>query len=75
MPRIKATITVSIDHISGPSVDDPQHVLGWITADGQYFEGGSGYITYTLCPHHPADQQCNCTTTSIYRITIADGDQ
>jgi hypothetical protein len=65
-----ATLDVQIDHISGPEIADPAHVLAWTCADGAWFEGRNGF-QFEVCPDHAGPDECECSgEVSIYRAAI-----
>jgi hypothetical protein len=71
-----AVFTVRLDvvirHISGPVIDNQDHVLAWLTVDNALFGRTSdGNVTFGVCPDHADPDDCDpCprTTDSVFTV-------
>lgn len=69
---IYATVSLTIDHRSGPELA-ADHVRAWLVADGMAFDGAYGGFDFEACSTHDAPDDCpgDCPATfSCYRATI-----
>lgn len=67
-----ATLNIDITHAAGPPiVNDDNHVLAWICADGQFLDGIMCGFTFEVCPDHRDPDECDCTDlASTYKAMI-----
>jgi hypothetical protein len=69
---IEATLTVNIEHRSGPVIDDPDHVRRWLCDDGATIHGVRGGFLFEVCPEHADPDECDFFgTVAIYFASIA----
>ena len=73
---IEATVTVMIDHVAGPVVQDADHIRAWIVADGAWINGVVNGFTYEVCPLHADPEECSCDgEVALYRAMFASVDR
>jgi hypothetical protein len=73
MDAIEATITVTITHVAGPVVADPDQVRRWIVSDSQFFEGRACGFEFDVCSEPGCVDPDACfdhDETSIYNATV-----
>jgi hypothetical protein len=59
---IEATVTLTINHRSGPEVSDPRHVVAWLCADGAWMAGARNGFRFQVCPDHADPDDCDPAT-------------
>lgn len=71
MTPIEVTITATITHRTGPTVDNPDHIKAWLVADCQRYEAIDAAIEFEVCPNHPDPDECDCADAgAVYAVTL-----
>lgn len=73
VPKIfEMTLSVRVEHYTGPVVNDPQHLANWLAHDRQDFDAPVGFILMNLCPACADPDVCDHTTehASTYRVLV-----
>jgi len=57
----EATVSVRVQHRSGPAIDGKGHILNYLITSGQtYGNATHGGVTFSVCPEHADPDQCGC---------------
>jgi hypothetical protein len=57
----EATVSVRVQHRSGPAIKGKGHVLNYLITSGQtYGNAADGGVTFSVCPEHADPDQCGC---------------
>lgn len=60
-PGFDATVSVRIQHRSGPVIEGQGHVLNYLVTDAQtYGNTHQGGVTFSVCPAHADPDECGC---------------
>jgi hypothetical protein len=73
---LRADLTVQINHVSGPPVEDGDHIRRWLTG-GLILDARGDWFQFQVCSGHanPADCPEDCGRNfALYRATIIGAD-
>lgn len=80
-PPVAVVMVVEVRQLSGPQVDDPEHVRAWISLDGVDVRYGHRF-EFLVCPTHARPAECECRleaghldTTATFRLVDLTADQ